>query len=399
MSQETQKVIAVSALTSLTVLALAGFIVWNERVSLARSVLMGNVAARVDMADMAARQDAVIAVVHKADPAVVAISVSKTVQVQSRNYSGPFGDLFEDLFGPTLPPGQGSSRPVEVGGGSGFFVTSDGYIITNKHVVSDEQAEYVVYTNDGKRHPARVVARDPFIDIALLKVDGSGFSYLSFSEAAPATGQTAVAIGNALGEFQNTVSVGVVSGLSRSIVAGDRIGGQSEILDEVIQTDAAINPGNSGGPLLDLSGNVIGVNVAVALGSENIAFALPVTGLADIVRSVTTTGIIVHPYLGIRYEAITPAIRESQNLSVDYGVVVQGGDTAASPAVIAGSPAAKAGIVAGDIILEVDGIRLTSDQKLSTIIRGKKVGQVVTLKILRQGRERVVQITLEGYKG
>jgi S1-C subfamily serine protease len=156
-------------------------------------------------------------------------------------------------------------------------------------VVDDEEAEYTVFTNDGKKHTATIVARDPTLDIALIKIEGNGYPSLQFGNSANLKlGETVIAIGNALGEFRNTVSVGVVSGLSRSVVAGGLTSGEIEELDEVIQTDAAINPGNSGGPLLDLQGNVVGVNVAVAIGSQNIGFALPADMVKVAVDSVKT---------------------------------------------------------------------------------------------------------------
>jgi serine protease Do len=186
----------------------------------------------------------------------------------------------------------------------------------------------------------------------------------------------------------------VVSGLSRSITAGDG-GGQSEFLDKVIQTDAAINPGNSGGPLLNLSGKVIGVNVAVAQGSQSIGFALPINSIKSVVESVKTTGKIVRPYIGIRYVAVTPELKEKNNLSVDYGILVSKGATSSDLAIIPGSPANKAGIVENDIILELDGKKLDEDQDFATLIRQKQVGDTVKLRILSKGVEKNVQVKLE----
>ena len=197
-----------------------------------------------------------------------------------------------------------------------------------------------------------------------------------------------------MAEFRNTVSVGVVSGLSRSITAGNGRG-QSEQLDEVIQTDAAINPGNSGGPLLDTTGKVIGVNVAVALGSENIGFALPANIASDIVDSVKETGRIVRPYIGVRYAMITPIFVEKNNLSVDYGALIARGETPDELAVMPGSPADKAGLVEGDIILEVDGAKLEGNTTLAKTIRKHKVGDNLNLKVLSKGNEKTVNVTLQ----
>jgi serine protease Do len=395
--QSTIRIVAISVLSTTLVVFIFAAIIWANRVSIARSIVSDSASEDVETPSgvMIGQDVLVVSAVKKANPAVVSISISKNVPVLEQYSHDPFGGLFGDLFS---VPGvrQRGTELQEVGGGSGFFVSADGLIVTNRHVVTDEEAEYTVFTNDGKKHPARVIARDPFLDIAFLKVSGGGYPFLKFSDAPPALGQTAIAIGNALAEFRNTVSVGVISGLSRSIVAGDRAG-QSETLDEVIQTDAAINPGNSGGPLIDLNGNVIGVNVAVALGSQNIGFALPSKGLNNLVESVKTTGKIVHPYLGVRYVEVTPALKERNNLSVDYGVLVQKGQSGNEVAVIPGSPAAKAGIIENDIILEVDGVKLNEDHKLSLVIRGKKVGDTVTLRVLRGGQERNVSVRLEAY--
>jgi serine protease Do len=347
----------------------------------------------------------VVNTVKKANPAVVAITVSKNVPVYERyleQIPSPFGDFFgNDFFGGFSIPQlrQKGTELRKVGGGSGFLVSSDGYIVTNRHVVSDEKAEYTVFTNDGKKYNAKVIARDPVLDLAIIKINGSHFEHLTFGDSDKLeVGQTAIAIGNALAEFRNTVSVGVVSGLSRSIVASDASGRNTETLDQLIQTDAGINPGNSGGPLLNLSGEVIGVNVAIAQGAENIGFAIPSNSVKNIVESVKKSGKIVRPYIGVRYIAINEEVKEKNKLSYDYGVLVQRGVTPSDLAVIPGSPADKAGIVENDIILEIDGIKLTSDRSLANIIRNKQVGDTVTLKISSKGKEKTVSVTLEEMK-
>ncbi len=268
-------------------------------------------------------------------------------------------------------------------------------IVTNRHVIEDKTAEYTVFTNDGKKHTATVVARDSVLDIALIKIDGSGYSYLSLGDSDSLNlGQSVIAIGNALGQFKNSVSVGVVSGLSRSITAGDN-NGQSESLSNVIQTDAAINPGNSGGPLLDISGKVVGVNVAIVQGSENIGFALPINSVKSVINSVKATGKIIRPYLGIRYVPVTQDLKDKNNLTVDYGDLVGKGKTASDLAVIPGSPADKAGIVENDIILEIDGQKLDQDHDLATIVRNKNVGDTVTLTVLDKGIQKDIPVKLE----
>ncbi|MEK7505073.1 MAG: trypsin-like peptidase domain-containing protein [Patescibacteria group bacterium] len=348
----------------------------------------------------------VVDAVAKATPAVVSIIITKDVPVIERYFDNfnPFGDLFGDTplfnFGPfdfQVPRERsGGTERREVGGGTGFFVSAEGHIITNRHVVSDTTADYTAITADGKKHEVEVLAKDPLLDIAVLKVKGGGtFPYLQFDDSDEVkVGQTAIAIGYALGEFKNTVSVGVVSGLYRSITASSGLG-ESETLDEVIQTDAAINPGNSGGPLLDLRGRVVGVNVAVARGSENIGFALPANVVRGVVESVQKNNKIVRPYLGIRYVAVTPAMKEKNKLSVDYGALVLRGEKAEDLAVIPGSPADKAGIVENDIILELAGVKLEADKSLAALVRRHEVGETVAVKVWHKGQTKTLQIKLE----
>jgi S1-C subfamily serine protease len=353
--------------------------------------------------DVASEESSIISAVERANPAVVSIVITKDVPIIERYYQefNPFGDdFFNDFFGDgfkfRIPQQrQKGTEKREIGGGSGFFISSDGYIVTNKHVVDDDKAEYTVLTNDGKKYEAEILAKDSTLDVAVIKVKGSGFSYLEFGDSDKLKpGQTVIAIGNALGEFRNSVSVGVVSGLSRSIIAGDMFG-RSEQLEGVIQTDAAINPGNSGGPLLDITGKVVGVNVAVSQGAENIGFALTSNTVKNIVESVKQYGEIVRPYLGVRYVQITENIKNKNNLPVDYGVLISRGETPEELAVIPGSPADKAGIVENDIILEIDGVKLEQGKSLASIIRQKKIGQTVKLKILHKGKEREVEVKLE----
>ena len=341
----------------------------------------------------------IVDAVKKTNPSVVSIIISKEVPkyeayIDPNQNNNPFGDMFPG-FNFNIPQyRQNGTEKKDIGGGSGFFVSSDGLIVTNKHVVDQKDVEYTVFTNDGKKHIAKVIARDPVLDIALIKIDGN-FSSVSFGNSDSLdVGQSVIAIGNALGEFRNTVSVGVISGLSRSVTAGDS-SGKTELLDHVIQTDAAINPGNSGGPLLDLAGRVIGVNVAIAQGGQNIGFALPINSVKGVIESVKATGKIIRPYLGLRYVPINAEMKTTNNLTVDYGVLVKAGANANELAVIPGSPADKAGLVENDIILEVDGVKLDDKTNLASIIRQKKVGDVVNLKILHKGAEKTVQVTLE----
>lgn len=227
------------------------------------------------------QDDLLTAAVAKAAPAVVSIVISKDVPKLEVVYQNPFGnDPFFKDFGFQVPVyRQKGVEHQKVGAGSGFLITSDGYILTNKHVVADEQADYTALLANGKQLPAKVIYKDPDNDIAIIKIDGAGYGTVSLGDSVSLKlGQSVVAIGNALGEYNNSASVGIISGLDRTIEAsGERLTG-------VIQTDAAINPGNSGGPLLDLNGRAIGVNVATVLGSSNISFSIPINVVKGIVK-------------------------------------------------------------------------------------------------------------------
>ena len=282
-----------------------------------------------------------------------------------------------------------------MGSGTGFFVSTDGLVVTNKHVVSDVTAEYTVVLSGGKEYPAKVLARATNRDIAVLKIEGDSFSALPLGNSASLkVGQTAVAIGNPLGEFPNSVSRGIISGLNRNVTAGSRLG-DSETLSDIIQTDAAINPGNSGGPLLDLAGNVIGINVATAQGAEGIGFAIPIDQVKRTIDDVKTTGKISTPFIGIRYAIIDEATKQANNLPYAYGALVLRGTKQTDLAVIPGSPADKAGIVENDIILEIDGTKLDTDHPLGNVVADHRTGDILTLKVWHKGAEVTVQVTLE----
>lgn len=340
-----------------------------------------------EMVGRKSHEERQITVARLADPAVVSVVSEAETASPEREFHDPFSFFFDDPFQP-----QPEEEQV---GGSGFIVSSDGYMITNRHVVERDDLNYQVLTNEGERFETEVVERDPVLDIAVLKIqEDSEFEYLSFADSDDLQlGQSVMAIGNALGEFQNSVSTGVVSGLSRSITAGGARG-QTEFLDEVIQTDAAINFGNSGGPLLDLEGRVIGVNVAMAFGSQNIGFAIPSNLVSPVVDSVRETGRIARAFLGIRYVSITPLIQEQEDLPVDYGVLIVESQPGREPSVVPGSPAQEAGLQEGDIVLEVDGRRLDRQHSLAHIIRQRSAGDEVEMVILRDGDEMTVTATL-----
>jgi len=334
-------------------------------------------------------EQAVVHAVEAASPSVVSIIISKYLPVIEQCPYNPYQDLppeFQDLFGgggtQFYTQCQKGTKLQEVGGGSGFIVTSDGLILTNKHVVEDTKAEYTVLMNDGKKYTAKVLARDPVQDLAIVKIDATNLSVVTLGDSdGVKLGQTAIAIGNALGEFRNTVSVGVVSGLARTITAGGLRSGSSETLDNVIQTDAAINPGNSGGPLLNLKGEVIGIDTAVVSGAQSIGFAIPINRAKKDIQSVIASGTIKAPFLGVRYILVTPNLVKSNNLPVDYGALLKGNDS--GTAVQSGSPAAKAGLKEGDVVLEVDGTKINDSHSLAYLVQQHNVGDVITLKVQR----------------
>jgi serine protease Do len=339
------------------------------------------------------RTSDVSSVVEQTTPAVVSIIVSKDVPVIERYQENPFGNLFPYFSIPRYR--QNGTKKQEIGGGSGFLISSDGYIVSNAHVVEDASAEYTVFLNDDRSFPATIIAADDILDVAVLKIDATELPFLPFGDSDKVKlGSPVIAIGNALGEFRNTVSTGVVSGLSRSIVASDGYGAP-ENLENVIQTDAAVNPGNSGGPLLNLDGQVIGVNVAVASGSENIGFSLPANMVKTAVDSIKVNGRVVRPYLGVRYLPITPSLQAHNHLSVDYGVLIVRGEQIGDLAVIPGTPADKAGLVENDIILEIDGVNIDEKHSLASLLRQKTVGSTITLTILHQGEEKRVTLVLD----
>jgi len=344
-------------------------------------------------------EEAIIKAVEKASPAVVSVIISKNLPVIEQCPYNPFSDLppeFREFFGPQgfefYAPCQKGYKLQEIGGGSGFIISSDGLILTNKHVANDLKAQYTVLTNDGKKYKAKILAQDPSQDLAVLKIEAFSLPTLSLGDSdSLKLGQTVIAIGNALGEFRNTVSVGVVSGLSRTITASG--GGVSETIYGVIQTDAAINPGNSGGPLLNLKGEVIGINTAIVSGAQNIGFAIPINQAKRDIESVKKTGSIKVPYLGVRYLIITPELAKEQKLPVDYGALVRGSEK--GPAVVLNSPAAKAGIQAEDIILEVNGQKIDSAHPLSLLIQKYNINETINLKIQRGNKQIELKATLE----
>lgn len=358
---------------------------------------IGNLANSIINQDLRVtnQQEAVIDVANKSSSSVVSIVVSQHLSDVQNNRFDPFLDYF-GIPQSTPDTNNDSNDLREVGAGTGFIISNDGMIITNRHVVDEDDAEYTVILNDDTEYTAKVLAKDTLLDIAFLKIEATNLTPLNFGDSSKIqVGQTVVAIGNALGEFSNTVSAGIVSGLGRNITATDARGRSAEQLYDVIQTDASINSGNSGGPLLDLNGNVIGVNVAVASEAQGIGFAIPSNVVVDLLSRLNEQGEIVRPKLGVRFRMIDEALKKANNLTVNDGALIQRGQTANDLAVIPGSPADKAGLRENDIVLEINGEKLTESKPLNIVIQGYKVGDEITLKVLRQGQEIEVKAVLE----
>lgn len=326
-------------------------------------------------------------VVQEALPSVVTVGISTTT-------SGGNDDFFQNPFDPFTPyrPNPKPNQKVEQNIGSGFIISADGLIITNRHVVSDTNASYKILTNDKKDYAVEKIYRDPLNDLAILKINANGLKPLKLGDSANLKlGQMAIAIGTPLGDFTNTVTVGIVSGLGRGITAGSPLEGYVEKLDNVIQTDAAINPGNSGGPLLNSKGQVIGINTAVAEEGQNIGFALPVNIVKDLIDKFNKQGgSFERPFIGVRYKMIDKQSAVLNDL-VQGAYVIQ---------IVDDSPAQKADIREEDVITEIDGKKIegNDDQALAKTILDKKVGDTINMKIWRNGDMINKTLTLEAAK-
>lgn len=275
------------------------------------------------------------------------------------------------------------TEKVQKGRGTGFIISSDGYILTNKHVVTSasEEGSYRIILSTGKQYYAQLIGKDPLNDLAVLKIFDQNLPFVNLGNSDNLQiGTTVIAIGNALGEYQNSATKGIVSGLGRNIIAAD--GGDIEALDNVIQTDAEINPGNSGGPLLNLKGEVIGVNVAIDNSGAAIGFAIPINDARPVINSIIEQGRIVRPKLGLRYMMLSPEIAIDNGLSRTDGAWISAGDLEAE-AIVPGGPADLAGLRAGDIIFEVNAIKVEGSNTLLSIVQRYKVGDKIGMKVQR----------------
>lgn len=286
---------------------------------------------------------------------------------------------------------------MEVGEGTGFLVDADGLIITNRHVAFDRSAVLSVLLTDGRTFDARVIDIDPINDLALVKIEANNLKFLKLeSDDKLRLGQTTVAIGNALGKYANTVTSGILSGIERDVEASNSVTGGVERLEELLQTDAAINNGNSGGPLLNLDGKVIGVNTAVERDAQGVGFAIPVSEVRKVLDSYHRYGAIARPRLGVRYFTITPELKLAKQLSYSYGALI-GTDENGGGVVVPGSPASEAGLMAGDIIIDINGRKLEGKTTLAKVIQSMAVGDTVRLMVVRNGEVIELNARLDAY--
>lgn len=329
-------------------------------------------------------ESVVIDVAERVSPSVVTIAVEQEqVLFEPSSPADPFG-LFR-------LPKEGRRELVQQDVATGFIISADGLIVTNRHVVSDLDVTYKVITKDDRTFAVGKIYRDPVNDLAIIKINASGLTPVELGDSdSLRVGQFVIAIGTALGEFRHTVTTGVISGLGRGITAGSPFAGFVEQIDDVIQTDAAINPGNSGGPLLNSAGQVIGVNVAVAAAGQNIGFAIPINVVRSSIENFEATGRFVRPFLGIRYRMITQEGAKLNGLPQGAFVVE----------VVEGSPAQSVGLESGDIITHFDGEELLAEEGgLAAVINKKKVGDRVTLTVWRDGETLTLSAILTEAEG
>lgn len=327
-------------------------------------------------------ESTVIEVVEKVSPSVVTVRLNKTQSSRSLDAFDPFFDPFGLFRYPA------EEEEVQQDIGSGFVIDKNGLVVTNRHVVGETNAKYQVIAYNKKVYDVKKIYRDQANDLAILKIDSTDLDPIILGDSDRLkVGQLVIAIGTSLGEFPNSVTTGVISGLGRGITAGSPFEGYVEKLDNVIQTDAAINPGNSGGPLLNSSGQAIGINVAIAAEGENIGFAIPINVVKEMIENFNKTGRFDRAFLGVRYKMI------DQDLSIK-SEVPQG---AYIVEVISGAPAEKAGIKLRDIITKLDGQPVTEEKGgLAGLINQKKIGDRVTLEVWRKGEKLTIEVTLEG---
>lgn len=337
----------------------------------------------------------IVEIAKKVCPAVITIVISKDLPKIEGFYFFPFGE--KNLVVPKIE-NKNKKEKTKIGGGSGFIVSEDGYVITSNHVVADPEAEYTVILDPEKNYPAKVLSRNPIQDIAILKIDEKNLPYLELGDSETIDlGETVLAVGNPLGEFHDTVSAGIVSGLSRFITARNGFNGASARLKGLIQTDAAINPGNSGGPLVNNQAQAVGVNTAMVMGAQNIGFAIPINYVKKDLEEVHKFGKIKRPFLGIKYIILNKELSQQNKINIDYGALIIR-ERLGEEAIMPNSAAAKAGLKEFDIVLEANGEKITDKNPLSEALDKYQVGQEINLKVLRNKKEINIKIKLDERK-
>lgn len=333
----------------------------------------------------------IVQIAKRVCPAVITIVISKDLPKIEGYYIFPFGG--RQFVIPQI--GKKQKEKTKIGGGSGFIASPDGYIITCNHVVKDPTADYTVILEPTKKYPAKILAKDPLIDVAILKIEGKNFPYLETGDSSKIElGEAVVAIGNPLGEFEDTLSSGIVSGLSRKITAYGGLSFKATSLRGLIQTDAAINPGNSGGPLVNMTGESIGINTAMVMGAQNIGFAIPINYAKRNLEEVIKYGKIKKPFLGVRYFLLNEEIAKTNKLPVNYGALIVR-ESLGEKAIVKNSPADKVSLKEYDIILECNGKKINEENPLTDVLQKQKIGDTVSLKILREGKEINLKVKLE----
>lgn len=331
---------------------------------------------------------------------------SQQTITEKRNIVSQEGDVVADVAKKLSPSvvsivsestvTQGYRSATQQSAGTGIVVSSDGYILTNRHVVAGSNKIEVV-TSDGTSYTdVKVVGVDQANDIAFLKVaDVTGLSAAKIGDSSTAqVGDKVIAIGNALGQYQTTVTSGIISGLGRPLQAGDESGSSTEQLSNLLQTDAAINPGNSGGPLVNLDGEVIGMNTAVDQSAEGIGFAIPINDAKGLITSVTKTGKLSRAFLGVSYVSVTSDVAKQYKLSVKEGAyIVNDSGSAVTP----NGPAANAGLKSGDVIIKIDSKAINANNPLLSALSVHQPGDKVAVTYLRDGKTTVVSVTLGTY--
>jgi serine protease Do len=327
-------------------------------------------------------------------PSVVSVNVDITASSSSSDDSSSDDSGF-GLYGFSQPE-------QEQAAGTGIILSSDGLIVTNRHVVPvGTTSVSVTLSNGTELKDVSIVGRtsaDSSLDIAFLKIknlDGQKLTPAVIGDSGQVqVGDSVVAIGNALGQFQNTVTSGIISGYGRSVEAEDSTGSSEESLDDLFQTDAAINEGNSGGPLVNMNGDVIGIDTATASDAENIGFAIPINDVKGLINQVVKTGKFSTPYLGVRYIPLTADVANEYNLSVNNGAFIAPSSNSSEPSIVAGSPAASAGLQQNDVITAVNGTNIDQEHSLTALLDQFTPGTKINLTILRGGKTINVSLTL-----